>query len=338
MEHALGTVSDLLPKTEFRDWALSVFSPRHPDEHLGDGLARLLFAMFGKYGLLVIEPRDLPPAAFDVLPRWRAMADQIQVRTRAVSEHLSDVGFDVTLDPGTTLMFQCSGGGRRVALSDEDSVAQPRDLSPGVLLRPLWQDTCLPTVGFVVGPGELSYLAVVCSLYKLLGVPQPALVARSSITLVERSLAMLLDRFSWDIPDLIHGPDVLARSLDQDGGSNAETGLSELTQRVGESLTTLAARIESTDRPMVSSVERVRSKLVGELERLRERIRNSRQNRQGAGLRQIRRLCSNLRPRGRVQERVLGPLAFMVSHGPELADRLVDAADPFSVSHGVLEL
>ena len=56
------------------------------------------------------------------------------------------------------------------------------------------------------------------------------------------------------------------------------------------------------------------------------------------GIKQIRRLCSTLRPRSRIQERVLGPLSYLVAYGPGLADTLIDAADPFRIEHGVLEL
>ena len=42
--------------------------------------------------------------------------------------------------------------------------------------------------------------------------------------------------------------------------------------------------------------------------------------------------------RGRLQERVLTALPFLVRHGDNLAPAIVDAADPFSIDHGVVEL
>ena len=90
MEHALAAVGDLLPHSEFRQWALDLFRTQTPNEHLGDAMARLLFAMFGKHGLLVIEPRDLPAEAFQVLPRWMEQADDIRGRIRATQEDLTD--------------------------------------------------------------------------------------------------------------------------------------------------------------------------------------------------------------------------------------------------------
>ena len=77
---------------------------------------------------------------------------------------------------------------------------------------------------------------------------------------------------------------------------------------------------------------------LDELTKLLNKLRNSRQNREGTGERQIRRLVSSLRPKGRPQERVLTPLPFLTAHGRALAEDLVAAADPFTTGHAILEL
>jgi len=337
MDHALAAVSDLLPHSESREWALAIFQAQNPNEHFGDIMARLLFAMFGKYGLLVIEPRDLPAEAFEVLPRWLERAEDIREEIRANQEHLTDVGVDHTLDPSATLMFQHQGG-RRVAMADDDPVQHATDLSPGAVLRPLWQDACLPTVGFVVGPGELAYLSVAGPLYRTLGVPSPLFVPRASLTLVEPSLARLLKRFGWDLPDLDRDPNELAESVATEDSDGDEGSLAGASERLAREMATLAKRLEENDPQMVRAVERTRGKVLEELKKLQTKLHNQRANKQGTGMRQIRRLCSSLRPRGRLQERVLTPLPFLAAHGEALAAHLVEAADPFSIGHGVLEL
>ncbi|MDA0372148.1 MAG: bacillithiol biosynthesis cysteine-adding enzyme BshC [Planctomycetota bacterium] len=338
IEHAMAAVSDLLPQTEFRDEMLALFEKRSDDETLGDQMARLLFRLFADDGLLVIEPRDLPRSAFDPLPGWFTRADEIRDRIRIASEHLSDLGFDVTLDPGTTLMFALHANGRRQALADGEEFEGPETLSPGVLLRPLWQDAVLPSLGFVVGPGELSYLAIIAPLYKALGVPRPAFVPRASLTLVEASMVKHLDRFGWDLPDLVEGPEVLARVLPEDGQGPAELALEDAISDVRQRLATVSDLLRESDPQMVGQLERTRGKVTDELDKLMVRVRNSRQNRQGTGLRQIRRLCAHLRPRGRMQERVLTIVPSLVAHGPAAIERLIAAADPFQIDHGVLQL
>ena len=337
MDHALAAVADLLPHNEFRDATLDVFRPRHPDEHFGDALARLLFHMFGDRGLLVIEPRDLPGEAFDVLPRWWEQAGTIQDRAKSTIEVLLDLGLDISLDPGATLMFQ-TGGGRRTAMAEGDPIARVADLSPGVLLRPLWQDACLPTCASIVGPGELSYLAVGGPLYRMLGVPAPVFVPRASLTLVEPSIAKLLKRFGWDLTDLEAGPEELAQQAIHDTAEGDESSLDQLLEHVGTQMAELQQTMRNTDPQMVRAVDRTKSKVHEELTKLLNKLRNSRQNREGTGMRQIRRLCSMLRPRGRPQERVLTVVPYLAAHGAGLADELVRAADPFTSGHGVLEL
>ncbi len=337
MEGILSEAGGLLPDSEFRDAALGIFRPRHADEQLGDATARLLFSMFGRDGLLIIEPRDLPESAFEVLPRWIEAGDTIRDRIRVVTEHLTDIGLDVTMDPSATLMFQISGG-RRMPMSAAEQYRTAQDLSPGVLLRPLWQDACLPTIGFVVGPGELAYLAIAGPLYKTLGVPQPLFVPRASLTLLEPSLGKLLNRFGIDVSDLNRDPAQIAAELDDGSEGTVEEALGALADQVEDELKRLSALVSEQDAQMLTPMARAGSKIDDELKKLTKKLRNARESRAGTGLRQVRKLVGNLRPRSRLQERVLTILPFLVRHGDTLSRAILEAADPFNLDHGVVEL
>lgn len=338
VDKLLAEIDPLLPQSQHRDWLLDLCRPRHPDESFGDQMARLLFAAFGRHGLCIVEPRDLPAEAFEPLTRWWTKSDEIRERVKRATEDLGDVGIDVTLDPATTMMFEITGG-HREPLADGEQFGRAESLSPGVLLRPLWQDACLPTIAFVVGPGELAYLCAVAPLYRLLGVPLPVFVPRASLTLVEPSMQRLLSRFSLDLPDLDQPPEKLAeRLLTADDGGDIEDAIDDLQGKLRAALDAVAPKLSALDSSMLAALDRARSKSLEELERLLQKVRNARQNREGTGIKQLRRLCSTLRPRSRVQERVLGPIGYLNAYGPALADALIAAADPFRVEHGVLEL
>ena len=339
VERLLEEVAPLLPQTEFHDALLATLKPKHPNETLGDLQARLMFEVFGRHGLLVIEPRDLPECAFKPLEKWWSRSDEIREKVKQTCDDLTDLGVDITLDPGATMMFTMSGD-RREPLADGEEVVDCRSMSPGVLLRPLWQDACLPTIGFVVGPGELGYLCAVAPLYRLLGVPQPVFVPRSSLTLVEPSMQRLLTRFSIDLPDLDQPPEQLAEKLLQNdsGEGDIEDRVDDIKNRLRTDLDAVERSLKTLDASMVSALDRARSKSLEELERLQTKVRNARQNREGTGIKQLRRLCNTLRPRSRVQERVFGAIGYLNSYGPQLADELISAADPFAIEHGVLEL
>lgn len=338
MEKLLAEIDPLLPQSEHRDWLLSLCKPRHPDEALGDQMARLLFATFGRYGLCIVEPRDLPPEAFEPLTRWWTKSNDVREKVKQTCDDLGDVGVDVTLDPATTMMFELTGG-QRDPLGDGEAFGRAQDLSPGVLLRPLWQDACLPTLAFVVGPGELAYLCAVAPLYRLLGVPVPVFVPRASMTLVEPSMQRLLTRFSLDLPDLDQPPEKLAEKLlTANDGNDIEDALDDLQAKIRAALDGVTPKLSALDASMLGALDRARSKSLEEIERLLQKVRNARQNREGTGIKQLRRLCSTLRPRNRIQERVLGPMQYLNTYGARLGDVLIDAADPFRIEHGVLEL
>lgn len=339
VEQLLEEITPLLPETEFHEQLMATLKPRHPDEALGDMQARLMFEVFGKHGLLVIEPRDLPESAFEPLTKWWSKSDEIREKVKQTCDDLTDLGVDITLDPSATMMFSMLGN-RREPLADGEEVSDFRTMSPGVLLRPLWQDACLPTIGFVVGPGELSYLAAVAPLYRFLGVPQPVFVPRSSLTLVEPSMQRLMGRFSLDLPDLDQTPEQLAEKLlqEEDGEGHIEDKVETIKNRLRTDLDAVERTLKTIDASMVGALDRARTKTGEELERLQNKVRNARQNREGTGIKQLRRMCNLLRPRSRVQERVFGPISYLNSFGPRLADELIGAADPFAIEHGVLEL
>ncbi|MGC6487212.1 MAG: bacillithiol biosynthesis protein BshC [Planctomycetota bacterium] len=340
VERLLAEVGRLLPETEFHEPLLRTLTPKHPDDTLGDLQARLMFETFGRHGLVMIEPRDMPASAFAPLEKWWARAGEIREQVKQTCDDLHDLGVDITLDPSATMMFAMNGE-RREPLADGEEFGDCRDLSPGVLLRPLWQDACLPTIGFVVGPGELSYLAAVAPLYRQLGVPQPVFVPRSSLTLVDPSMQRAMQRFSLDVPDLAETPERLAERLlqDEDGsGGDIEDLLDDIKHRLRVDLAAVEKKLQAIDASMSGALDRARTKSTEELERLQHKVRNARQNREGTGIKQLRRLCNSLRPRARMQERVFGPIPYLNAYGPRLAAELVGAADPFRIEHGVLEL
>lgn len=340
VERLIEEITPLLPDTEFHQHLLETITPKHPNDTLGDLQARMMFDVFGRHGLIVIEPRDLPESAFAPLERWWTRSAEVREKVKQTCDDLLDLGVDITLDPSATMMFAMNGD-RREPLADGEEYGDRRNLSPGVLLRPLWQDAVLPTIGFVVGPGELSYLAAVAPLYRLLGVPQPVFVPRSSLTLVEPPMQRLLQRFSLDLTDLGETPERLAERLlqnDDEGGGDIEDQLDDLKNRLRGEFDNVEKKLKAIDASMTGALDRARTKTTEELDRLQNKVRNARQNKEGTGIKQLRRLCNSLRPRARVQERVFGPITYLNAYGPRLADELIAAADPFRIEHGVLEL
>ncbi|MCX7879369.1 MAG: bacillithiol biosynthesis cysteine-adding enzyme BshC [Ignavibacteria bacterium] len=70
--------------------------------------------------------------------------------------------------------------------------ANPERFSPNVLLRPICQDSFLPSVAVVLGPSEIGYYTQLRELFSWHRITMPAVIPRHSITLIPRDFEKIL--------------------------------------------------------------------------------------------------------------------------------------------------
>ncbi len=91
----------------------------------------------------------------------------------------------------------------------------PELFTPNVLLRPIVQDTLLPTAAYIGGAAEIAYMAQAQVVYdKLLG-RMPAILSRAGFTIIEPFVARLLTKFGLDISDVFRGHQHLRARMEQ---------------------------------------------------------------------------------------------------------------------------
>jgi uncharacterized protein YllA (UPF0747 family) len=98
-------------------------------------------------------------------------------------------------------------------------------LSPNALLRPVIQDSMLPTVAYVGGPAEVAYLAQSESIYQVLLGRMPVAMPRAGFTVLDARSAKLMERYRLPLSEFFHGETALQEpGAACAGGQNARIG------------------------------------------------------------------------------------------------------------------
>jgi bacillithiol biosynthesis cysteine-adding enzyme BshC len=310
-----------------------------PGATLAAAFAGLLAEVFADEGLVLIDPRDpaLAPAQGALHLRALTEADAIASLLEERSGALAEAGFStqVHVRPGAPLSFfhpEGPGGPRyRLAPHPEgwslvgpgqvvarQAVVEALARDPGVvsssaLLRPLLQDSLLPTAAVVGGPAEVSYFAQLGPLYAHLGVALPMVAPRARFRLVDARTRRWLEGLGLEPGELEVSRDaLLARLCTGPGEAPAaalEAGLKAQLEAV------LGGLAPPLSLDVVDAVERTRGTIARAASRLAGRYRRSLQRGDEVTRDRVDRLQHVLFPHGEPQERVVGPWSFAARVG-----------------------
>ncbi|MFQ5600505.1 MAG: bacillithiol biosynthesis BshC [Candidatus Krumholzibacteriia bacterium] len=294
----------------------------------GDWVARLLRAVFPDLAVLDARSPVLRRHAAPLFARYLQRHAEATQAIEATSSALRSAGFAPALSAASarTGLFLVADGQRRKVDGDlaplrEAARVAPESLSPNVILRPLVQDLLLPSIATIVGPSEIGYLLELRGLRRLLEVPEPALVPRLSLTVLDPGTWESALRLGLSTPALLANPDAALRRAARDGATAVLETIRSAFARLEDDLTGLvngngpASAVQRT-------LRRTRS-LHGDLERQVESAALQELLAREPALATLRSL---VRPRQKPQERVVAALWLLARWGADAGPRLVELA------------
>jgi bacillithiol biosynthesis cysteine-adding enzyme BshC len=340
----IGELSRTLSNSEFKKPMLDALREAYaPGTTFNTGFARWMNHLFPEAGLVFISANDPAlkkecagifrreiegfPAVSQLIIQRSAELEgtyHAQIKTRAMNLFLYHRGGRYFIEPRE---HDFSLRGTRHFLTREELLAivdtQPELLSPNVALRPICQDTLLPTVAYVAGPSEIAYFAQLEPVYRHFGVPMPAIYPRISATIVEERVSRTLEKYELTINELFAPPArVQKKVLDLISEVNIEELFSETGARMNDTLNELKFGLQYIDQTLLGALETARSKTGAGLAQLKEKTVEAQARRHETALRQIRKATSTIYPNDNYQEREFGVIQFINRYGPDFVARL----------------
>ncbi len=216
---------------------------------------------------------------------------------------------------------------------------QPELFSPNVVLRPICQDTLLPTIAYVAGPSELAYFGQYNTLYKEFGIPEPIIYPRASLTIVEEKVEKVLERYSLEPLALFGDLEFLKQQIaEQISDLKADDFFGGTARTIGESLNQLKPALQSIDPTLLPALENTLGKISTHLNVLKEKTVAAQKRQHEVSLRQIEKAASNLFPGSDFQERQLNIIYFLNKYGPEFLRWVFSEIQIDKLKHQILQI
>jgi bacillithiol biosynthesis cysteine-adding enzyme BshC len=345
----LNQLAEDLPGSEFREQTLAWLRRHYRGEAtLAGSFAGALAELLAPAGIVCLESTHpvVKRTAARYLVRALGLARQLDrdLVQRTIDLRATGVEPGVTVGEDATLVMLEGPLGRdrllvdnggfttrrsheRYSLEELQRIAavEPERLSPNVLLRPVVESALLPTVAYLAGPGELSYLALTHPVYERMRVPRQVVLPRWSGILVEPRVDRVLQKFGIELEDLLEPGGALesrlVRSQLPEEASRALRSLRESLQSGYEALGRSAADIDPT---LTRAVQGTRNQALAGLKETEKKLVHHLKRRQEVELGQITRARTLILPDNQPQERVLTIAPFLARYGPPLVSELTD--------------
>ena len=334
-EHIDGVLTDLeriLPATEFRDALIADLRAAYaPGTGMADAFGRVLERVLGDRGLVVYDASDpaAKPLVGDLFARELSAPGQTATQAAAAGAELTARGYHAqvqTSDPHSVSLFHLDGARRPIqqpAGFIKEATDTPAAFSPGVLLRPLVQDTVLPTICYVAGPNELAYLGQLRTVYDRFGVPMPLMYSRATATVLDSAAMRFLAKYEVPFESL----------QSQDDGALNELLKTQIPPEIDEALASAGRALEERMSRVVETLPLLDPTLEGAAKNTLGKMQKDLENLQGKTIQAAKKKNETLRrqfqrtralafPNGHPQERAIGFVWFLNQYGDAFVERL----------------
>ena len=370
LEAVLERVSELLEFAPVSEWLRECYLAGAGDggrPSLARAFGRLIARIFSEQGMVVMDAasRDFHALGARALRYAIEHAPELQQALIARGEELVRAGYhaQVLVAEGGSMLFlldeatgervalrrmasgngeaQWKAGGRVYSSAELIAIldAAPERLSPNALLRPVFQDTVLPTAAYIGGPAEIAYFAQSAVLYDaILGRITPVL-PRLSATLLEPAIAAVMDKDEVQLPDAMTTAEELAQRL----GARAmpiegKRKLAAVGNALEAELSTLTEYLGGMDESLGRAAEVSSSKMLYQMNRLRRMAATFELQKEASLRKHAEAITLHVFPNGHPQERVVAGVWFMAKYGDGLVERLVGVAGNQCPGHVVVRL
>jgi bacillithiol synthase len=314
-----------------------------PGSTMGRAFGDLLRGLLGQFDILQVDPL-LPEFRELAAPTLRSAvgsAPDLSEGILARNKELAAAGYhaQVHMEAQTSLFFLMENG-KRLALrrhgseyvlngrrfTSQELQDRAEWLSPNALLRPVVQDSMLPTVASIMGPAEMAYLAQSEVIYREIVGRMPVAVPRAGFTILDAHSQKLLDRYGLHLTNFFDGEEAIRQRVAAHLVPPTLVGaLGDTTAIVGSAVERLRGELSAFDPTLAQALDRSASKIRYQIGKVERKAGREAMRRDARATEDAASLSGLLCPERHLQERLYSILPFLARHGLGLLDQVYDS-------------
>lgn len=324
------------------------------NKRLSDAVRSYVNALFGEYGLLVVDGDDaqlkkvfVPAIEQDVLHQ------AFHKRVEAQTQKLQSLGYHTQVNAREINFFylrnnlrsriERTGTGFKVidtslsfSAAEMNKLIQtePEVFSPNVVLRPLYQEMILPNLAYVGGPAEMVYWLQLKPVFDDMKVPFPILLPRNFGLIIDPVIERKMKKTGLTHNEVFLDTATLTNSFTRKL-SDHSLSLEEEQVRLREQFDSIRLKTSRIDSSLDRLVDAEHHRAEKSLAKIEKKMLKAEKRKHADTLRQLEEIKSTLFPNGGLQERTDNVLNFLHTR-PQLLRELVDTLNAFDIRMHVM--
>jgi bacillithiol synthase len=349
------SLSSELRETEFKDELLAKLKSFYSEgKTFKQSFKELIFWLFDERGLVIFDPQDKKVKKL-LRPIFKKEIDDFRQHTEKlvhVSAKLEEVYHaQVKINP-INLFFNNQDGRYAIEPADNefrlkrkrkkfsyDEIIElienePELFSANVLLRPICQDFIFPTAFYVAGPSEITYFAQVLPLYKFYNLEAPIIYPRSSITILEKNIKSLVEKFDLNLHDIfIDNENLKEKVLKSILKTSLDDAFKNTSNDIDVAIDQLKERLFEIDKTLTDAASKYREKILKYIDELKGKANEAQKRKYETTLRQIDKISTSVYPNNSLQERELNFTYFANKYGNNFLKQIYEELEINKFEH-----
>jgi len=324
-------------------------------QNLSEATRAFVLNLFGEYGLVVLDANSKELKSLFKSIMRDELDEQASASIVEKTSELLAKNYKVQVNPREINLFYLDEQLReRIIVDDQHHYKvittdlkfsrelmldivdkQVERFSPNVVLRPLYQESILPNLATIGGPGELAYWLQLKDLFDHYSIAYPLLVPRNNALILQSKALDKFTKLGFKASDMFRDYDDLVREW-----LGTQEDIAPEIEKAKESLQNIFDELEkvfiAADSTLAASVQSEWKKTVNGLDQLGKKGNAALKRKHEVALNQISSLIEKVNPHKMPQERYENFLSFYSSHGKELIVELIKNFEAFDFKFTVL--